>query len=207
MLFMKKKILRMKLIAIVLFTGAVLFSCQPMLKLYLGIKKFETYVGNEERIKYYDPVLEGSYDISLYSIKNEVDLNKVFDTINDYPQIYVHDLKDSIVYRLNCYADVEYVVNNIQKDDYWWWKYDKAEVKKQYNLTEKLLKDKTIIAYKKNRLDTIDKDSLRYDILFISAPFLGKKLRRKSLPVFEMKNINKVKIVDLSVDTTQTKIN
>ena len=50
----------------------------------------------------------------------------------------------------------------------------------------------------------IEGDYKKWDILYVGGSFLGKKLRKRSLPAFKIEGLSNVSIVDLSVNKNAT---
>lgn len=168
-------------------------SCSPIAKIVLGIKDFKTYVSNEERFEYYKPFLElqnGKY--SVYTFKNWEGIQAVFDSVH-VPRIYVENTVTDSVYVLSCYEDIVADIEDINND-----KLDMVSIanKKEFINFKNIIDTSTVLTSSEKEI----KRNEKWKVYLIHGTFMGKKLRKKTLPVTSIKSLQEMLIIDTSID-------
>lgn len=183
---------------IVLLTVFSFYSCQTILKSYLGIKNPQLVLSNTERLEYYQPYIENSdSNFELFVVKELDTLLNTFNKHQNYPLIFIQDsTTENEVYLLNCFDDVSYFVEDINKGDF----EDIAKGKKtELSDLKSYLDINAAVTYS----NYIDKNR-KWNVYVVSATFLGKKLRKRMLSVMKLQDLNKVSVLDLSVNEDET---
>ena len=190
------KITKQKYVVIFLFL-IVLYSCQPLLKTYLGIKKFEPVISNEDRLAYYEKFIENQEQLSIHIFKDST-INQISKQFDSYPNIHIVDNKNGGIYRLNCFEDVAWDIQNINEGNL-----DDLEVEKRerFQIIDTTLTKHTQQVFSKGKINAEG----RWEVYMISGTFLGKKLRKKSLPINNLKDISSFTILDLSIESESFK--
>lgn len=173
----------------------VFFSCQPALKLFLGIKNPKFSLSNEERMEYYEPFAEKIDVLLVYSLKDSLALKKAADSFDTYPIIYIKNRKNDSIYKLSCFEDIAWDVENINKIEYS--DLVKAE-QNNFKLVHQMIENNSKLVHRSDIQKV--RDTLNWDIYMVSGTFLGKKLRKRMLPVSEINSIHSFKILDISLD-------
>ncbi len=175
------------------------FSCQTALKLFLRIKEPKQFVGNEEREEYYEPFMEKTpkyySSLKIYTISDTTALMAFMRKHTSYPMVIIQNTETDSIYKLGCFEDMKWDVENINKEEL---DYLIPGKQNQYNDIRELLKNHAIIWHES--YDSTVTHTNKWDVYMVSATFFGKKLRRMSLPVTEIKNIDNFNIIDLSVN-------
>ena len=180
-------------------------SCQTLARMYYGIGKGEIKVRDTtEVLKYYEPFLKSDkYPIEVFVIKNtgENSIETAQKAINEFsvPRTFIKNRESGIVYDLDCFEDTEDNVNEIKNgtvEDYVVLK-DNSEFISFQNFIKD---DKQAALIYSNNLDGINK---KYDVYISYATFLGKKLRKRTLSVLNLNDINKIIILDLSFNEAE----
>lgn len=179
-------------------------SCNALKKVYTGIGKTEITVRDStEVLKYYDPFLtSNNYQTKVYVLSSF----KAADiAVNSFsvPRILLENEETGNVYELDCFGDIEANITDINNgiiDDYLISnKNEDFENLKLFLNNEK--SSKLIFNSKEVSL------SKKWNIYISYATFMGKKLRRLTLPVTKLNDINKIIILDLSVHKSALEIN
>ncbi|MDT0293052.1 hypothetical protein ACFQ3R_09745 [Mesonia ostreae] len=171
------------------------FSCQPALKLFLGIKNPQLFLSNEERMEYYQPFAEKTDALIVYSLRDNLALTKAAESYTTYPLIYAKNKKNDSIYKLNCFEDISWDVENINKKEY----SNLVTAKKDsLNIIIQMIEANSKLVYQPDtsRLN----DTLMWDIYMVSGTFLGNKLRKRMLPVADINSIHSFNILDISLD-------
>jgi len=172
------------------------FSCQPVLKLFLGIKNPNFTLSNEERKEYYQPfIVEKKEEVFIYALKDTSSLNKAGGTFTSYPSIYAKNRENDSVYLLNCFEDISWDVENINKKDY---SHLTIADSVKFNALTQLLELHSELVHTPNEF--LKKDTLNiWSVYMVSGTFLGKKLRKRMLPVVNINALHKLEILDISL--------
>ncbi|GGB70427.1 hypothetical protein GCM10007424_07980 [Flavobacterium suaedae] len=174
--------------------------------MYYGIGKGEIKVRDTtEVLKYYEPFLESDkYPIEVFVIKNtgENSIETAQKAINEFsvPRTFIKNRENGVVYDLDCFEDTEANVNEIKNgtvEDYVVLKNDTELIAFQNFINN----DEQAALIHSNNVDNTN--SKKYDIYISYATFLGKKLRKRTLSVLNLNDINKVVILDLSFSRTE----
>ncbi|MCF1421790.1 hypothetical protein [Mangrovimonas futianensis] len=177
----------------------IIFSCQPIIKVITGVKNPTILLDNSERLKYYSPFFEThSYPIKIYALKDTTALKNGFSTFKSYPQIYLNHRKTNTTYFLNCYDDLElYIKEDINEK-----KYENLYQVANDSLTnlKDFIEEYSTIVYQKEHLNS---NSNVWDVFIVSGTFLGNKIRRKSLPLTQIEDLNYMYILDLSINKNE----
>lgn len=176
-----------------LFLSVCLISCSPMAKLYFGIKDPKVYESNENRLEYYKPFYEEEKTkVTIYTLKDTTALLTALRSFT-FPRIYIQNKTTDSIYKLTCFDDIkydiEYINNNKLSELY---PADTAEV----YLLKKFITENTKLNYTAN--ETLPEKE--WDIYLVSGTFLGKKIRKRTLPISTINGLNQIKIVDLSIN-------
>lgn len=176
-----------------------LTSCQPILKIFLGIKEPKIELKNSERLKYYQPFFNKNSKItSIYSLNDTLKLKEAFKDFNDFPIVYIENLDDEKVYYINCYDDTQDKIEDINSNKL------PSSIKSNDSVFIKI--EKYLDKLNSKKVQEIKNDELPYgkwNVYLVSGTFLGKKLRKRTLPIINLKEINSFKILDLSVNKSE----
>lgn len=192
------------LIIILLFTLPIYTSCESAKKAYLGIGKTEVTIRpTDEVLEYYAPLRKNdSIKTNIFVISNYDSADKALKEFG-VPRIFLKNRKTGIVYELDCFEDVKASIdnlnNNIQNDDM------KVKNPQEFiSFTEFIItkNDSKLVA--SSGTGDITK---KWDLYLSYATFLGKKLRRLTLPVTSLQSVNELNILDLSIDKSAVEIN
>lgn len=186
-------------IIILILTVFSFYSCQTILKSYLGIKNPQPVLSNTERLEYYKPYIEISdSNFELFVVKELDTLLNTFNKHQSYPLIFIQDstIEDGDVYLLNCFEDVSYSIEDINSGNL-------EEVPKGKKTELSDLKSYLDINTEVTYSNYIDKNR-KWNVYVVSATFLGKKLRKRMLSIMKLQDLNKVSILDLSVNEDVT---
>src|SRR5690606_33091030 len=182
-------------IIVLILTVFSFYSCQTILKSYLGIKNPQLVLSNTERLEYYKPYIENSdSNFELFVVKELDTLLNTFNKHQNYPLIFIQDntTEHEDVYLLNCFDDVSYFVEDINKGDF-------EDIARDEKAELSDLKSYLDINAEVTYSNYIDKNR-KWNVYVVSATFLGKKLRKRMLPVMKLQDLNKVSVLDLSVN-------
>lgn len=190
--------------AIIILLGC--FSCQTALKLFLRIKEPKQFVDNEEREEYYEPFMEKTpkyySSLKIYTVSDTTALMSFVRKYTSYPMIVIQNKRTDSIYKLDCFEDIKWIVEHVNSNKLAYLnrmlKYDLSGNPNQYDDIKKLVKNNTVTWYES--YDSTGTDNNKWDVYMASGTFMGKKLRRMSLPVTEIKNIGDFHIIDLSVN-------
>lgn len=178
-------------------------SCETAKRAYLGIGKTEVKLRPaSDVIKYYEPFfVVSSHKTNLYVISNYDSPNKAMTSFG-FPRTFLKDRESGTVYELNCFEDIKSNIADINNN-----------VFSEY-ITLKTPEDFTnLSAFLSNKDDSKlivysgeSNTAKKWDVYITYATFLGKKLRKMTLPITTLNNINEVTILDLSIDENAIKI-
>ncbi len=172
-----------------------LCSCQTLVFAYYGIKNPNKAISKEKRFAYYEPFTSNpKIDVKLYALSDTTKWTNIFQKLEGYsfPMIYLRNNRTDSLYSISCYEDIKWEINLINDDNL------------QYTYSgdeEKMAHIKKIITDKAEPLYDSKKQSLtsaKWDIHIVSATFLGKKLRKRMLPIFTLKGLGAITILDIS---------
>lgn len=177
----KKTIL---LIVLVFF----LCSCQTLIFAWYGIKKPEKAVSKKERIAYYEPFITNhEVDVKLYALSDTTEWFKTFQSFKGYsfPMIYLKNYDTDSLYSLNCFEDVKWEINLINDNNL-----DYTDLGDEENAShiKKIVANKSELLF--NSKKTASHKTSKWSVQIVSATFLGKKLRKRMLPIFELKGLD-----------------
>ncbi|SHJ05118.1 hypothetical protein SAMN04488096_107143 [Mesonia phycicola] len=186
-----------------MFIAVIFYSCQSVFRLYTGVKnKIVIYQTNEERQAYYASFISAvnEANVKVYTLKDK-ELDSIIGTINtlakNMPLMYLKNTETQSLYRLSCYEDITYDIENIINDKYSWDYLDKDSISNQYLNQQKYINKNFEVSFdNESKQDSVAK----WDVLYVGGSFLGKKLRKRSLPAFKIEGLRNVSIVDLSVN-------
>lgn len=167
-------------------------SCQSLLKSYTGIKNPEIEINSQERLDYYQPYTESTNTkVAMYAFLDIKTLQNGFNTFKNYPNIIIKNNSTHKIYKLNCYDGLNLYIEDINNNNYT----DLLEVKeKDLQDILKFIENGTEIVFKKHEIT-----QKRWDVYLVSGTFLGEKLRKKSLPITQINDLNQLTILDLSI--------
>lgn len=182
-----------KITALLVLSVSV-FSCQPLLRAYLGVKKPTLVVSQNERMEYYSPYFEGkNFKTEIYTLADTTGFH-VFDSLM-FPKLFLKNRHTDALYLFNCYEDMGYDVDNFNSG--------KEEELTKGNQKELDYIKRTMDKYGR-KIHSIN-DTITtggdWDLYMANVTFMGKKLRRMSLPLSEIEGLNRFIIFDLSIDT------
>lgn len=178
------------------------FSCQSLVRMYLGVDTSpQLSINNSQRMEYYNPFVQHSKKttLTIYTILDTTALINAFQTFQNYPGIYLKDNLNDNVYILNCFEDVEWDVQNINSGNLE--NLVKAN-KKSFDSLIYFISNKSEIVYHSTPSPKIDKNN-RWNLYMISGLFLGKKLRKRSLPILNIQGLKSFQLLDLSINIDQ----
>ena len=187
------------IITISLLSLVSLASCTPMAKIIFGIKKYETYVPNEKRFEYYKPYFETSENkVSIYAFKNWEGLQATFDSVH-VPRVFLQNTLNDSVYVLNCHEDMIDDVENINKNDF---KDIKIANQKEFVSLKNIIDTSSVLTYTEDEIRKNEK----WKVYLVNGTFMGKKLRKKALPITtKLEGIEEFIVVDVSIDGERPK--
>lgn len=186
------KSLLVKILCLIALT-ACLISCTPIAKLVTGVRNPKIYQLNEERLEYYKPFYEVQNNkISIYTLNDISSFQTAFDSLY-VPRIYVQSNTTDSVYVLSCYEDVGYNIEDLNKDDFD--ELDTADPQ-EFARFKSFFEKQTKLTYTANESNS----QREWDVYLVSGSFLGNKLRRRTLQVSSINNLNQIKVLDLSVN-------
>lgn len=135
----------------------------------------------------------------VFVIKNtgENSIDTAKKAINEFsvPRTFIKNRENGDVYDLDCFEDIENNVNDIVNgtvEDYVILR-NNDELTAFQNFVNN--NEQSVLIHSNKAVNT---NSKKYDIYISYATFLGKKLRRRTLSVLNLNDINKIIILDLS---------
>lgn len=179
---------------------SLISSCGTLIKTYLGVKDPTYFEHNDVRTEYYEKLTKDVlYTNETRTFNDTTVLMKSFWKVNEYgfPLVIVKDTKTGNNYHISCYDDVEYDVDLLNNNNFE--NLTQAEPDLVKYVQEVISTDTEVISKQENS------SSGKFDLYFISAVYMGKKLQRKSNYISEINGINKLTIIDLSVDAKHFK--
>lgn len=194
---------KFRLFITLIIVATCLSSCETAKRVYLGVGKTEVTVKpTNEVIKYYEPFLSGyMYKTKLYVMSNYEGASTALKDFS-FPRIFIKSRQTNTVYELNCFEDIKANIddmnNNIFND------YITLKNHQEFDNLISFLNSKSdskLILYSGNE-DTTKK----WDVYIAYATFLGTKLRKMTIPVTKLKDINEFYLLDFSIDENAIKI-
>ncbi|OYQ31954.1 hypothetical protein CHU92_15025 [Flavobacterium cyanobacteriorum] len=179
-------------------------SCETVKRTYFGMEKTEiTIKPDTEVIEYYRPFLkDNEYALKIYTLSNYDAAGKALSNIG-VPKIFIKNRKTNVIYQLDCFEDIQdniQDINNNVIDGYITLK-NEQEFKNLEAFINAAQSSKMIFfSGENNTMKT-------WDIYISYATFLGKKLRKLTLPVTELNDINEIIILNLSFNKSAAEIN
>ncbi|WP_121665692.1 hypothetical protein [Mesonia aquimarina] len=179
-------------------------SCQPILKAVTGIRNPKFEMTQVERMEYYQPLIAENYETKITAFANWEDLQKGFNIANasGYPNLFIKNLETQKIYRLDCYEDLEENIEEINQQDYSYVEEKQEETEYFYKI-DSLSSNSTEVVY--HNLPIQPTKEKTWDVIILSGTFLGKKLRKRTLPIKNLENISSLKIIDLSINIISEK--
>ncbi|MFL9835892.1 hypothetical protein ABS768_00185 [Flavobacterium sp. ST-75] len=171
-----------------------LASCTPIAKIIYGIKNFETYVPNDERVEYYKPYFESTDNkVNIYAFKNREGLKATSDSVG-IPRVFLHNILNDSVYVLNCHEDMLYDVEEINKNNF---KDILLADKKEFVNLKNIIDTSAVLTYTENEI----RKNNKWKVYLVNGTFMGKTLRKKALPVTKtLEGVEELIVVDVSID-------
>jgi len=170
------------------------YSCQLTLKTFLGVKDFEQYVSQTDRLKYYNGFVQNNnYNLKIFTFKEQDSLFNFLTKQTNFPFIVVKNLDTNEKYRLSCYEDVGYDAESLNKNEFTITQ-DKPE--HTYSYMEKTITQNLKISYNKKK--TVQNP--KWDVYIVSGTFLGRKLQKRTLEIKKLNNIRTINIIDMSME-------
>lgn len=187
---------------LILFLGVIFFSgCQPFMRLVTGIdSKLEYTIDNEKRMKYYNPYLKAN-NISIFTFKDPEDFCKNFNFFGRLVSVvYFEDIENNKYYKVNCFDDIKNTfeeINNIENFSYF----------KPVSVNE-FLSIKNYIIQKSERVFNKENNNQykKWNVYLISGIFMGEKLKRRTVTLTKINELNYLYILDLTVNNTNKTI-
>ena len=188
---------KFRLFITLLIIAISLSSCETAKRAYLGVGKTEVTVKpTNEVIKYYEPFLTGrTHKTNLYVISNYEIANTAMKDFG-FPRIFIKNRHTGVVYELNCFEDIKSNIDDINNN-----------VINEYITLENHQEFDNLTAFINNKFNSKllvysgnEDATKKWDVYIAYATFFGKKLRKMTLPVTTIKDINEVVILDLSID-------
>lgn len=179
-------------------------SCESAKKAYLGIGKTEVKIrAASEVIKYYEPFLKNeTFKTKVFVISNYDSSDKALKNFR-FPGIFIKNRETGAVYELDCFEDVKASIDDINNNS--------IESDITVKDTQEFLRLTEFINNgKDSKLITSTGESSaakKWDVYMSYATFLGNKIRRLTLPVTTLKDVNELTILDLSIDKSAIEIN
>lgn len=180
------------------------FSCESLKRAYVGMKKPEIKTREASKVlSYYEPFLNSrNYQAKVYVFAG---YDAAKQAVNDFgvPTILIKDRDTNAIYELNCFEDIEANITDINNNiinDYIVVK-DINALKAFEEAVDNSSKAKLIYS------DTNITKGKKWDVYISYATFMGKKLRKLTLPVTKLNGINEMIILDLSIDKSFLEIN
>lgn len=180
-------------------------SCQTALKLFTGFRNPNVYESREDRQRYYNPwldSLEVPYEVK--TLKDEDSFIYAFESLSDFsfPMMILKSNESSLTYNIDCFEDVDYSVDLINKDNF-----EDIEIAADslVSLVNELsVNHISMMNYKNSTVAP----KRRYDVTIVHGMFMGKKTRKRMTYLFEnLQELNSVTILDLSIDESLYKEN
>lgn len=168
-------------------------SCQTLVKTYMGISNPKMEVESNKRLKYYQPLYEGKeHETQILTVTNQDAYIKTFQTVSSIPEIYLHNRVTDSLYVLDCFEDLKYDVEDFNNG--LWHELSKPE-RKSYDAAKNIIKE-AVQVYSVNK----DVQKGEWDVYMMYGTFMGKKLRNRLVPLTTLNGLNKMVILDVSVD-------
>ncbi len=199
----KFTMIKIKLFAFLLFIASCFSSCETAKKAFMGIGRAEVKLRPaNDVIKYYEPFFaDNSHKTNLYVIANYDASNKALKSFK-FPRTFLKDRENGNVYELSCFEDVASNIQDINNNIF-----------SEYIILKTPEDFTNLIAFIGNKAESKlimhsgeNNTSKKWEVYIAYATFLGKKLRKMTLPVTTLNNINEVTILDLSIDENALKI-
>ncbi len=192
---MKKNWSTIKVPISLIILGFCFCSCQTLVFAYYGIKNPEKAVSKEKRLAYYEPFTSTTkVNIKLYALSDTTNWTNIYQKFEGYsfPMIYLRNNQTDSLYSISCYEDIKWEINLINDNNL---QYTYPGDEGKITLIKEVIKDNTKLLYaSKKQFST----SAKWDIQIVSATFLGKKLRKRMLPIFNLKDLGSTTILDIS---------
>lgn len=114
-----------------------------------------------------------------------------------YPMIIVQNTKTDSIYRLSCFDDMKWDINELNEGNP---EYLYKADPETYKDVKSLIEENHVNLWYSQSGNKLIEDSKKWNIYFVSGIFLGKKLRRLSFPATNLKDVDQFNIIDLSVN-------
>ena len=168
-------------------------SCQTLAKAYFGIKNPKVYGDPEKREKYYEPFYENKpHLVNLYTIADTSTWVPTFEKLH-VPRVLLKNNITDTVYVLSCFEDIAYDVELLNAKKYG--KVYKAD-SFEFSKVQDAFKNTAVKSYTVNE----GYNKGEWDAYLIYGTFMGKKIRRRTLPITELNGLRSINILDVSVD-------
>lgn len=185
------------------------WSCQTLATMYSRVKQPKMEMTNTERLNYYEPFLSDTATVQIYALKDTTAVLKAFNRDFDLPLVFVENTQTHQVYKFeNCFDDLKYQVQDINTghlNDSILEPITKENdsLYQIYHEWKSFVPDQSKLVYSSKSTDTTSQKE--WKIYWISGAFMGKKFRRLTLPIREIKNTKSLTILDMSMDKVESK--
>lgn len=156
-----------------------------------------------EIIDYYTPFIkDNKYKLKIYILSNYNSANKA---VNNFgvPRIFIKNRVTNLVYELDCFEDIQDNINDINNNviD----EYVIVKNKEEYENIEEFINgtQSSKLIYSSGESN----GNKKWDVYMSYATFFGKKLRKLTLPVTGLNDINEIIILNLSFHKSAAEIN
>lgn len=151
-------------------------------------------VKNSDRMVYYAPFIDSMNNLEIYTIKDSTSFMLVGKKFNHFPRIFVENRKNDSVYLIDCFEDVAWQIDNLNKSDFSYLE----TVDKKLDTLKGLMNQNSKLVFKKENKQELDVN--KWNVYMVYATFLGKKLRKRTFSITDLEGLNDVKILDFSID-------
>jgi len=181
---------------VLIVLGFCLCSCQALVFAWFGIKNPEKAVSKKERLAYYEPFMNNhQVTVRLYALSDTTKWSKTMEKFYGYtfPMIYLSATETDSLYSLSCFEDIKWQVNLINKNNL---EYTDLGDEEKITYVKTIITNSAELLYESKK--TAFYRPAEWHVLVVSATFLGKKLRKRMLPIFDLKGLGSITILDLS---------
>lgn len=171
-------------------------SCQPLLRLATGVNaKLEYTLNNTERLKYYKPYFEAD-NASVYTLANSEEFCKNINYFgSQVSTVYFEDTEQRHYYTMSCFDDIRSAYEDLNNEDFSFLTPISEEV---FFPIKDYITNTSLRVFNQEQVEK----HKRWNVYIITGTFMGKKLRKRTAMLTEIKDLNYLYLLDLSVDTT-----
>lgn len=177
------------IVVLLLFTG-----CQPFMRLVTGISSnIEPAMENNKRLKHYQPYLNAD-NVSIYTFKNPTEWCKNINYFGgQISTIYFEDIENNKYYKVSCYDDIKDVYADLNRGDT---SLLKAVLEDEFLPIKNYIVQTSEMVFNQKKQEQPKK----WNVYLASGTFMGGLVKKRTVTVTKIKELNHLYILDVSVD-------